>query len=78
MTLEEETHIDVSSEEPKGKEDLVLASTQTQAVSESENTAETSTLDSRAILDNLRETVKIDLAAMTEHLVSEIGRRRRS
>ena len=52
-TLEEEAKMDVSSEEPKGSEDLVLVSTQTQAVSEGDNKTEASTLDSSADLDSL-------------------------
>ena len=42
MTLEEETNMDLSSEELKGSEDSVLASTQTHVVSESEDTLESS------------------------------------
>ena len=57
--------MDVSSEKSNGEEDLVLASTQTQAVSGSENTPKTSNLDLRAITDSLRDTIKIDIAAQS-------------
>ena len=45
VTLEEETNRDMNSEDLKGSEDLVLASTQTHAVSESEDTLESSRHD---------------------------------
>ena len=44
----------------------------------SEDTTEASTLDSKAIIDSLQETIKIDLAVMTEYFVNDIERGRKS